>query len=241
MYKYLLLNDNNPRFPVYVTPPNKIIVPSVLYFDKERAKEIFRPRSKKREKRRKEREKRKIKREKRLKKQSHNVVNPEDEYLDSMMLLEMQMFQMDDDDKKIIKEEGESDQPRGEEEIIIDEILAMPIDSFMSEPAVPDRLLTPRGPRYKPASAASRAVSGLAGRRLSIVSEEGGPGPGPGGSDSSIPLPLPLPLSPPYLPGRPVLGIWAANHNTDRLYRYTHIERIVYPHERVIFPPGFRQ
>ena len=50
---------------------------------------------------------------------------------------------------------------------------------------------------------------------------------------------LPLPLLPPYLPTKPVRLIWSRRHNTSQLYRYTHIERLVYPYERVIVPPAF--
>ena len=40
---------------------------------------------------------------------------------------------------------------------------------------------------------------------------------------------LPSPLPPLYQPGQQVPGVWSANHTTERLYRYTHIEGIIYP------------
>lgn len=49
---------------------------------------------------------------------------------------------------------------------------------------------------------------------------------------------LPSPLSPAYIPVRPVFSIWSHQHTSDRLYRYTYIERIVYPHQRLIVPPA---
>ena len=50
---------------------------------------------------------------------------------------------------------------------------------------------------------------------------------------------LPQPLTPAYLPSRPVSGVWSSRHSTQRLYRYTHFERLVYPHDRVIVPRAF--
>ena len=57
--------------------------------------------------------------------------------------------------------------------------------------------------------------------------------------NTSYIIPLPVPLTPPYLPTKPVSMIWSSKHSTERLYRYTHFERIVYPHERVIVPPAY--
>ena len=42
-------------------------------------------------------------------------------------------------------------------------------------------------------------------------------------------IPLPAPLPPPYQPALPVPRVWSKNHTTERLYRYTHIEGIIYP------------
>ena len=58
-------------------------------------------------------------------------------------------------------------------------------------------------------------------------------------SDSLEEIILPSPLRPPYLPTKPVSLVWSRRHTTTQLYRYTHIERLVYPHERVIVPPAF--
>jgi hypothetical protein len=205
------------------------IVPAVNYFEAEKAKEMFRKKSNRGTRREKEREKRRKKRERK----SKNAIIQDDEYLDSMMFLEMQMFQMDDDDNKIIPNVEDKTQ----EEIIIDEILSMPMDTLMRVKKVPDRLLSPmterQPPRRMSAIPSSRRMSAIpCSRRGSALYSLEEP-------DSSTLIPLPSPFSPPYLPTRPVSGILAPNHNTERLYRYTHIERIVYPHERVIVPPGY--
>ena len=73
-------------------------MPAVHYYETEKAKDVFRKKSNRKTKREKEREKRRKNRER----QPVNVIAPADEYLDSMMFLEMQMFQMDDVDGKII-------------------------------------------------------------------------------------------------------------------------------------------
>ena len=99
------------------------IIPAVNYFEVERAKEIFRKKPKHGSRKGKKHEK-KIKKKAR---KSKNAVMQDDEYLDSMMFLEMQMFQMDDVDGKIIP----NVEDKSQEEIIIDEILAMPMDTLM--------------------------------------------------------------------------------------------------------------
>ena len=205
------------------------IVPVVNYFDEEKAKEIFHKKYKKGSKKEKEREKRRKKREIRAK----NAVMQDDEYLESLVFLEMQMFQMDDVEGKLVP----YIEDKSQEEIIIDEILSLPMDTLMTVKNVPDRLLSPiteRPPARRMSSiASSRRMSSIASsRRMSEA---------PSAREDSVldMIPLPLALCPPYLPSKPVSGILAPQHNTDRLYRYTHIERIVYPHERVIVPPGF--
>ena len=90
-------------------------MPAVNYFEEEKAKEIFRKKPKNGSRKVKKHEK---KRKKKARK-SKNVVMQDDEYLDSMMFLEMQMFQMDDVDGKIIP----NVEDKSQEEIIIDEIL----------------------------------------------------------------------------------------------------------------------
>ena len=60
-------------------------------------------------------------------------------------------------------------------------------------------------------------------------------------SSSVADIILPRPLLPPYLPTKPVSMVWSRKHSTSQLYRYTHIERLVYPHERLIVPPAFIQ
>ena len=192
------------------------IVPAVHYFEAEKAKDIFRKKTNGKSKRQNKHEQKAKKSER----HSLNVVAPEDDHLDSMMFLEMQMFQMDDDDDKIIPEEEED---KSNEEIIIDAILTMPIDTLMQHKKVPDRLLSPKVQRQS-----SRRPSAIAtSRRGSLIEYP----------DSSIPLPTPL--HPSYLPTKPVVGILKKNHHTERMYRYATMERIVYPHERVIVPPGF--
>ena len=190
------------------------IVPALNYFENEKAKDILRSR---RPRNKKEHKKQRRKRERIAK----NAVRPDDDYVDSMMFLEMQMFQMDEDDSKIIH----YFEDKSQEEIIIDEILSMPMDNLR----VPDRFLSPIVER--PSS--SRTMSTVSSsRRMSGI-------PSSPDENSITFIPLPSPLCPSYLPSKPVTGIWSKTHSTDHLYRYTHIERIVYPPERVIFPPGF--
>ena len=196
------------------------IVPIVNYFEEEMAKEVL----KKRHRSGKKKKDKKVSRRK--EKRTKNAIVPEDDYLDSMMLLEMQMFQMDDVEDKILPQLEDKSQ----EEIIIDEILSLPMDTLMQVKSVPDRLLSPivERPRRLSAIPESRRPSAVQmSRRGSSLS-----------TDQNF-IPLPEALSPSYLPTKPVSGILAPSHHTDRLYRYTHIERIVYPHERVIVPPGF--
>ena len=82
------------------------------------------------------------------------------------MFLEMQMFQMDDVDGKIIP----NVEDKSQEEIIIDEILAMPMDTLMQVKKVPDRLLSPIAERLP----ARRMSSILNSRRMSAVPCSGG-------------------------------------------------------------------
>ena len=138
-----------------------------------------------------------------------------------------------DDEQKIIVDD------KSQEEIIIDEILSMPIDSLLRVPKVPDRLLSPLVTRPRPPA--------------TVPPSQNIPAPDPAS------ILLPRPLAPPYLPTKevllfielvrnfileifylqPVSSVWSSRHTTDRLYRYTHFERIVYPHERVIVPPAY--
>ena len=206
------------------------IVPAVHYFEVEKAKEVFRKKYKKGSKREKDQEKRQKKRERK----SNNSVMQDDEYLDAMVFLEMQMFQMDDVDGKIIP----NIETQSQEEIIIDEILSMPMDTLLRVKKVPDRLLSPIAERQPPRRMSSIPSS----RRMSAlpISRQGSTlDTGQGSQDGTTLIPVPSPLRPSYLPSKPVSGILAPDHNTERLYRYTHIERIVYPYERVIVPPGF--
>ena len=46
---------------------------------------------------------------------------------------------------------------------------------------------------------------------------------------SPLSIPLPAPLPPSYQPALPVPRVWSKTHTTERLYRYTHIEGIIYP------------
>ena len=58
-------------------------------------------------------------------------------------------------------------------------------------------------------------------------------------AETELEISLPSPLLPPYLPTKPVSLVWSGKHHTSLLYRYTHIERLVYPHQRLIVPPAF--
>ena len=52
------------------------------------------------------------------------------------------------------------------------------------------------------------------------------------GSSSTKPNPeisIPDPLHPLYQPSQHVPRVWSSSHTTERLYRYTHIEGIIYP------------
>ena len=133
-----------------------------------------------------------------------------------------------DDERKIILED------QSKEEIIIDEILSMPIDSVLTVPKIPDRLLSPLVTRHRdPALSLPGSVEDLSQPRL-----PGSPGRFVPSSSQLESVPLPAPLGPPYLPTKPVTSVWSRRHTTERLYRYTHFERIVYPHERIIMPPA---
>ena len=48
-------------------------------------------------------------------------------------------------------------------------------------------------------------------------------------STPPLSIPLPTPLPPSYQPALPVPRVWSKTHTTERLYRYTHIEGIIYP------------
>ena len=223
------------------------IVPVVNYFEEEKAREIFQKKYKKGSKKEKDREKRRKKRE--IK--ARNAVMQDDEYLESLVFLEMQMFQMDDVEGKLVP----YIEDKSQEEIIIDEILSLPMDTLMTVKNVPDRLLSPiteRPPARRMSSvassrrmssiASSRRMSSIASsRRMSSIASSRRMSEAYSAREDSVldMIPLPLALCPPYLPSKPVSGILAPQHTTDRLYRYTHIERIVYPHQRVIVPPGF--
>ena len=115
---------------------------------------------------------------------------------------------------------------------VIDEILSMPIDSLLTVPKVPDRLLSPLVTHPRRAQQSHDAVAEV-DPPLPSRSSTTNP------SLPNIDITLPSALSPPYLPTKPVSSVWSARHTTTRLYRYTHFERIVYPHQRVIVPPAF--
>ena len=42
-------------------------------------------------------------------------------------------------------------------------------------------------------------------------------------------IPIAAPLLPLYQPGQAVPQVWSRNHSSERLYRYRHIEGIIYP------------
>ena len=48
-------------------------------------------------------------------------------------------------------------------------------------------------------------------------------------SDPVCHISVPKPLPPLYQPGQSVPRVWSRDHATERLYRYRHIEGIVYP------------
>ena len=48
-------------------------------------------------------------------------------------------------------------------------------------------------------------------------------------STAPLSISLPTPLPPSYQPALPVPRVWSKTHTTERLYRYTHIEGIIYP------------
>ena len=84
-----------------------------------------------------------------------------------------------DDEQKIIVDD------KSQEEIIIDEILSMPIDSLLRVPKVPDRLLSPLVTRPRPPA--------------TVPPSQNIPAPDPAS------ILLPRPLAPPYLPTKEVL------------------------------------
>ena len=168
------------------------IVPMVNYFEKEKAKAIMKKRGKRSKRRERQRERRRRKRERRM--MNRNI--QEEDYLDSMKLLEMQMTQLDDeDDDKIIQCKGE----KTSKDL-----------SMLYVKQLPDNLLSPVVTTFQ-----ARRMSLLcSSRRFSLEVST---------------IPYPSPLSPSYLPNRPVSVIWSSTHRTESLYRYTHIERVVYP------------
>ena len=85
-----------------------------------------------------------------------------------------------DDEQKIIVDD------KSQEEIIIDEILSMPIDSLLRVPKVPDRLLSPLVTRPRPPATVPPSAQNISA-------------PDPGS------ILLPRPLAPPYLPTKEVL------------------------------------
>ena len=201
------------------------IVPSVHYFDLEAAREIL-----SRDKGRKKETRRRLDNYKERRHKSAVAVHNDVAAMTSLRMLEMEIEFINcdaEDGQKIISDD------KSQEEIIIDEILSMPIDSLLTVPKVPDRLLSPlvTHPRRIQQSQETLAEVELQRPRNSTI-------------DPSVPnidIMLPSPLSPPYLPTKPVSSVWSARHTTNRLYRYTHFERIVYPHQRVIVPPAFVQ
>ena len=167
--------------PMQTTAVNKdgTIVPAVNYYEKEKAKEIMRRRGKRSRRRQKQRERRRRKRERRM----MNRVIQEEDFADSMKLLEMQIGQLEDEN---------------DEKIIQNNVSKIEIEEL------PEILLSPVG---------SRRPSQLLDYSITHCSS---------------------PLHPSYLPSRPVSVLWSSTHTTERLYRYTHIERMVYP-------PGYVQ
>ena len=211
--------SQGPDLDVAVTD-NGTIIPSVSYYDQEEAANILsrhrRGRGRTRETARREKT-RKVSR----KINSVNRVNPEDS---NVLHLEMQLVLIDEKaEDKIIKDD------QSQEEIMIDEILSMSMDALLETPKVPDRLLSPMVRRSRP------VMSALPRRE----EEMSGTGQQSGVSDSLEEISLPRPLLPPYLPTKPVSLVWSRRHNTAQLYRYNHIERLVYPYERVIVPPAY--
>ena len=202
------------------------IVPAVHYFDLEGAREIMSLDKKKKWKTRRRLDNYKERRHK-IAVAVHNDVAA----MTSLQMLEMEIEFINcdaEDGQKIISDD------KSQEEIIIDEILSMPIDSLLTVPKVPDRLLSPlvtNPRRIQHISQETTSDSGQDQRpRRSSSTDLSRP---------NIDILLPSPLTPPYLPTKPVSSVWSARHTTNRLYRYTHFERIVYPHQRIIVPPAF--
>ena len=207
--------------PAYETAvaPDGTIVPAVHYFDPEGARKVL-----SRDKGRKKESRRRLDNYKEKRHKSAVAVHNDVAAMTSLQMLEMEIEFINSDaeaGQKIISDD------KSQEEIIIDEILSMPIDSLLTVPKVPDRLLSPLVTHPRRAQQSHDAVAEVAP---------------PLPSHSSLPnidITLPSALSPPYLPTKPVSSVWSARHTTTRLYRYTHFERIVYPHQRVIVPPAF--
>ena len=166
------------------------IVPVVNYFEEEKAKKIMKKRGKRSRRRERQRERRRRKRERRM--MNRNV--QEEDYADSMKLLEMQMLELEEED---------------EDEKIIECRCSDLSDQYnlLQVTNLPDILLSPTAATYQD-------------RRLSTLSTT---------RRKSSAVGLSPPLIPPYLPSRPVSVLWSSTHNTDSLYRYTHMERVVYP------------
>ena len=201
------------------------IVPAVHYFDLEGAREIM-----SRDKKKKRETRRRLDNYKERRHKSAVAVHNDVAAITSLQMLEMEIEFINcdaEDGQKIISDD------KSQEEIIIDEILSMPIDSLLTVPKVPDRLLSPlvTNPRRIQHSLETTSDSGQDQRpRRSSSTDLSRP---------NIDILLPSPLTPPYLPTKPVSSVWSARHTTNQLYRYTHFERIVYPHQRVIVPPAF--
>ena len=197
------------------------IVPAVHYFDLEGAWEIM---SLDKKKKRETQRRLDNNKERRQPVAVHNDVAAMTSL--QMLKMEIEFINCDaEDGQKIISDD------KSQEEIIIDEILSMPIDSLLTVPKDPDRFLTPLviNPRRIQQETTSDSGQDQRPRRSSSTDL----------SRPNIDILLPSPLTPPYLPTKPVSSVWSARHTTNRLYRYTHFERIVYPHQRVIVPPAF--
>ena len=181
--------------PIQSTAQNKdgTIVPVVNYFEEEKAKTIMKKRGKRSKRRERQRERRRRKRERRM--MNRNI--QEEDYTDSMKLLELQIIQLEEkDEEKIIQSKFQrtSDETK-----------------MLQVKQLPDILLSPTAASYQ----SRRLLSLSSTRRLSNVEVSS--------------LSCPSPLIPSYLPSRPVSALWSSTHTTDNLYRYTHMERIVYP------------
>ena len=79
---------------------------------------------------------------------------------------------------------------------------------------------------------AERLLERGTARPLLLRGEEVGRGNGVAGGAGPRrvrPPELAAPLAPPYRPVRPVSRVWSTADNTERLYRYTHMQGCIYP------------